>query len=171
MREPSNVNVGILAHREGGRTLPNAVRLDSFEQFVERKSALLRSEKRAGPAFSVDIKRPLTFLTEKGMLEVSPGVEDDLRTDSNDFSVDTTEIVDRRRHEMALSERSLRFKAVFARAGYHHNFVRTTAKRPIIPKMEAGGVEPPSEKPCHSKTTCLSRSGGFTGRAQNGQDA
>jgi len=37
--------------------------------------------------------------------------------------------------------------------------------------VEAGGVEPPSEKPCHSKTTCLSRSDGFTGRAQSGQDA
>jgi len=37
--------------------------------------------------------------------------------------------------------------------------------------VEAGGVEPPSEKPYHSKTTCLSRSDGFTGRAQSGQDA
>jgi len=25
--------------------------------------------------------------------------------------------------------------------------------------VEAGGVEPPSEKPCHQKTTCLARSG------------
>ena len=37
--------------------------------------------------------------------------------------------------------------------------------------VEAGGVEPPSEKPCNSKTTCLSRSDCFTGRAQSGQDA
>jgi hypothetical protein len=37
--------------------------------------------------------------------------------------------------------------------------------------LEAGGVEPPSEKPCNSKTTCLSRSDCFTGRAQSGQDA
>jgi hypothetical protein len=37
--------------------------------------------------------------------------------------------------------------------------------------VEAGGVEPPSEKPCNSKTTCLSRSMGFAGRTQNGQDA
>ena len=25
--------------------------------------------------------------------------------------------------------------------------------------VEAGGVEPPSEKPCNAKTTCLARSG------------
>jgi hypothetical protein len=37
--------------------------------------------------------------------------------------------------------------------------------------LEAGGVEPPSEKPCHPKTTCLSRSKGFAGSAQNRQDA
>jgi len=37
--------------------------------------------------------------------------------------------------------------------------------------VEAGGVEPPSEKPCNTKTTCLSRSEGFAGGAQNGQDA
>lgn len=37
--------------------------------------------------------------------------------------------------------------------------------------LEAGGVEPPSEKPCNSKTTCLSRSDCFTRRAQSGQDA
>jgi hypothetical protein len=37
--------------------------------------------------------------------------------------------------------------------------------------LEAGGVEPPSEKPCNSKTTCLSRSDCFTERAQSGQDA
>ena len=37
--------------------------------------------------------------------------------------------------------------------------------------LEAGGVEPPSEKPCHPKTTCLSHSKGFAGGAQNGQDA
>ena len=37
--------------------------------------------------------------------------------------------------------------------------------------MEAGGVEPPSEKPCNPKTTCLSRSKGFAGGTQNGQDA
>src|SRR5271167_3412675 len=37
--------------------------------------------------------------------------------------------------------------------------------------LEAGGVEPPSEKPCNTKTTCLSRSVGFADRAQNRQDA
>jgi len=37
--------------------------------------------------------------------------------------------------------------------------------------VEAGGVEPPSEKPCNTKSTCLSRSEGFAGRAQNRQDA
>ena len=37
--------------------------------------------------------------------------------------------------------------------------------------LEAGGVEPPSEMPCYSKTTCLSRSVGFAGRTQSGQDA
>src|SRR5579859_6421950 len=37
--------------------------------------------------------------------------------------------------------------------------------------VEAGGVEPPSEKPCHPKTTCLSRSEGFAGGTQSGQDA
>jgi hypothetical protein len=37
--------------------------------------------------------------------------------------------------------------------------------------VEAGGVEPPSEKPCCSKTTCLSRSDCFAVSAQNGQDA
>jgi hypothetical protein len=38
-------------------------------------------------------------------------------------------------------------------------------------KMEAGGVEPPSEKPCHPKTTCLSHSDGFATGTQSGQDA
>ena len=46
--------------------------------------------------------------------------------------------------------------------------------------VEAGGVEPPSEKPCHPKTTCLARSNrgaatravrSFAARAQSGQDA
>jgi len=37
--------------------------------------------------------------------------------------------------------------------------------------LEAGGVEPPSEKPCHPKPTCLSRSEGFAAGAQSGQDA
>jgi hypothetical protein len=37
--------------------------------------------------------------------------------------------------------------------------------------VEAGGVEPPSEKPCHPKTTCLARSEGFAGEAQSEQDA
>jgi hypothetical protein len=46
--------------------------------------------------------------------------------------------------------------------------------------LEAGGVEPPSEKPCHPKTTCLSHSvrgpatravRSFAARAQNWQDA
>ena len=37
--------------------------------------------------------------------------------------------------------------------------------------VEAGGVEPPSERPCHSKTTCLARSKGFAGGTQNEQDA
>ena len=45
--------------------------------------------------------------------------------------------------------------------------------------VEAGGVEPPSEKPCHSKTTCLACSGcgpaeavrAFADVAQNRQDA
>jgi hypothetical protein len=37
--------------------------------------------------------------------------------------------------------------------------------------LEAGGVEPPSEKPCNTKSTCLSHSEGFAGRAQNRQDA
>jgi hypothetical protein len=46
--------------------------------------------------------------------------------------------------------------------------------------MEAGGVEPPSEKPCNSKTTCLACSAcgptaravrAFAGVAQNRQDA
>ena len=37
--------------------------------------------------------------------------------------------------------------------------------------MEAGGVEPPSEKPCYPKTTCLSRSDCFAAGAQSGQDA
>ena len=44
--------------------------------------------------------------------------------------------------------------------------------------VEAGGVEPPSEKPCNQKTTCLSRSQAalprgnplFAGRGQNGQE-
>ena len=45
--------------------------------------------------------------------------------------------------------------------------------------MEAGGVEPPSEKPCHPKTTCLARSGSnlpvkagcsFASCAQSGQE-
>ena len=38
-------------------------------------------------------------------------------------------------------------------------------------KVEAGGVEPPSEKPCNTKPTCLSRSVGFAANAQNRQDA
>src|SRR5271155_3815529 len=38
-------------------------------------------------------------------------------------------------------------------------------------RTEAGGVEPPSEKPCNTKTTCLSRSVCFTGGTQSGQDA
>ena len=37
--------------------------------------------------------------------------------------------------------------------------------------MEAGGVEPPSEKPCNPKTTCLSRSVLFVDGTQSGQDA
>jgi hypothetical protein len=37
--------------------------------------------------------------------------------------------------------------------------------------VEAGGVEPPSEKPCCAKTTCLARSDFFVARAQSGQDA
>jgi hypothetical protein len=37
--------------------------------------------------------------------------------------------------------------------------------------VEAGGVEPPSEKPCNTKPTCLSRSVGFAASAQNRQDA
>jgi hypothetical protein len=36
--------------------------------------------------------------------------------------------------------------------------------------VEAGGVEPPSEKPCNTKTTCLSRSDCFAGGTQSGQD-
>jgi len=36
--------------------------------------------------------------------------------------------------------------------------------------MEAGGVEPPSEKRNGSKTTCLARSVFFAGRAQSGQE-
>src|SRR3984893_8180734 len=36
--------------------------------------------------------------------------------------------------------------------------------------LEAGGVEPPSEKPCNSKTTCLSPSHCFTVATHNGQD-
>src|SRR5579863_4780968 len=45
--------------------------------------------------------------------------------------------------------------------------------------VEAGGVEPPSEKPCHPKTTCLARSGSslpvkagcsFASCAQSGQE-
>ena len=38
-------------------------------------------------------------------------------------------------------------------------------------QMEAGGVEPPSEKPCNAKTTCLARSDFFVASAQSGQDA
>jgi len=34
--------------------------------------------------------------------------------------------------------------------------IRHHAER--IGVVEAGGVEPPSEKPCHQKTTCLARS-------------
>jgi hypothetical protein len=41
----------------------------------------------------------------------------------------------------------------------------------VVRTLEAGGVEPPSEKPCYPKTTCLSRSDCFVGRTQNGQDA
>jgi hypothetical protein len=46
--------------------------------------------------------------------------------------------------------------------------------------VEAGGVEPPSEKPCHPKTTCLSHSScdpttragrSFATSTQSGQDA
>jgi hypothetical protein len=37
--------------------------------------------------------------------------------------------------------------------------------------VEAGGVEPPSEKPCNTKTTCLAHSEGFAGGTQKGQDA
>jgi hypothetical protein len=37
--------------------------------------------------------------------------------------------------------------------------------------VEAGGVEPPSEKPCNAKTTCLARSDFFIASAQSGQDA
>jgi len=37
--------------------------------------------------------------------------------------------------------------------------------------VEAGGVEPPSEKRYGSKTTCLSHSIGFAGSAWNAQDA
>lgn len=46
--------------------------------------------------------------------------------------------------------------------------------------LEAGGVEPPSEKPCHPKTTCLARSARslpvrasrcFADDAQSEQDA
>ena len=37
--------------------------------------------------------------------------------------------------------------------------------------MEAGGVEPPSEKRNGSKTTCLSHSIWFAGPAWNAQDA
>ena len=37
--------------------------------------------------------------------------------------------------------------------------------------MEAGGVEPPSEKLCHPKTTCLARSVLFVDGTQSGQDA
>src|SRR5579862_2082500 len=37
--------------------------------------------------------------------------------------------------------------------------------------VEAGGVEPPSEKRYGSKTTCLSHSIGFAGCAWNAQDA
>ena len=40
-----------------------------------------------------------------------------------------------------------------------------------IQMVEAGGVEPPSEKPCNPKTTCLSRSDGFAEGTQSGQDA
>jgi len=45
--------------------------------------------------------------------------------------------------------------------------------------MEAGGVEPPSEKPCHQKTTCLAGSlrgqpvkayRAFAGGGQNPQE-
>ncbi len=36
--------------------------------------------------------------------------------------------------------------------------------------VEAGGVEPPSEKRNAPKTTCLSRSVWFAGRAQSGQE-
>jgi hypothetical protein len=37
--------------------------------------------------------------------------------------------------------------------------------------VEAGGVEPPSEKRYGSKPTCLSHSIGFASRAWNAQDA
>ena len=40
-----------------------------------------------------------------------------------------------------------------------------------IGMVEAGGVEPPSEKPCNAKTTCLARSDFFVASAQSGQDA
>jgi hypothetical protein len=36
--------------------------------------------------------------------------------------------------------------------------------------LEAGGVEPPSEKPCNQKTTCLARSVRFADCAQSGQE-
>ena len=42
---------------------------------------------------------------------------------------------------------------------------------PSSEMVEAGGVEPPSEKPYNSKTTCLSRSEGFADGTQSGQDA
>src|SRR3984957_4578558 len=52
-----------------------------------------------------------------------------------------------------------------ARAGICHSTLY--ARR----QMEAGGVEPPSEKPCNAKTTCLARSDFFVASAQSGQDA
>jgi hypothetical protein len=36
--------------------------------------------------------------------------------------------------------------------------------------VEAGGVEPPSERGCRQKTTCLSDSIGFAASAQNRQE-
>ena len=51
----------------------------------------------------------------------------------------------------------------------HHTATTTSGHDDL--NMEAGGVEPPSEKPCNTKPTCLSRSVGFAASAQNRQDA
>jgi len=76
--------------------------------------------------------------------------------------------------EAALPETAGSVARRFLPEGQLIRVARPSADILIINKnelVEAGGVEPPSEKPCNTKSTCLSRSEGFADRAQNRQDA